>query len=212
MKGRGKEIGVLRRDRGAIFLETAFVMPIFMILLCLCVDIPRILVAKQRLAGAGRMVAEFRARNNGDATVSAGQLRDFFFDDMPNGAIKLTIENVPDRHPFVSGMVDSLNKWMEKYLGGFITGVIKFLGNLITLGNLEPYIVNVFLSDKFYSGQVSADMPTLLPKEFYQDFAGDGVSSNVAVPHATFMSGCDSCTNNGKSFIQDIVAILEKYL
>ena len=84
----------LKNDRGAIFLETALVMPIFLILLCLCVDIPRIIQVRQKIGGAGRLIAEVRARNNGDysSVIDESSLKSLFFDASETD-IKLNIEN-----------------------------------------------------------------------------------------------------------------------
>lgn len=199
----------MRSDRGAIFLETALVMPLFMILLCLCVDLPGVMSLRQRLTGASRMVAEVRARNNGRNFIGADTLEGFFFDGPRKNSVKFTIASVPDKSPFLSGMAQDLQNAIKKYLGSVLSSVINFLANFLTGGNLDPYILEVFDSDKFYSGRVDASMETILPSEFYDAFVGKAPSTeNIQAPYTCYMTGCDSCINNGESFIQKLVKIL----
>ena len=212
MKNNGKGINILKKDRGAIFLETALVLPLFMLVLCLCVDIPRILQVKQRLGGAGRMVAEIRARNQGnlDQLISENDLRNFFF-DTGSQHISLHIDDSGYKYSMIGGLLNSIQDWIKDFLGNNISKVVKFLINFITAGNLEPYIINVFNKDKFYEGSVSADLPTVLPADFYNGFESSSPSTKISSPYTSYMPGCDSCKFTGKSFIQDVMDWLHNH-
>ena len=167
---------------------------------------------RQRLAGASRVVAEVRARNGGKNIVTSDELEGFFFDGPRGKSVGFTIASTPDRSPMISGFIQSIQKDIADFLGRDISKVVSFLANFLTMGNLDPYILDVFDSDKFYSGRVDASMDTILPSGFYTSFAGSAPeTSNIQAPFTCYMAGCDSCTNNGESFIQKLVTWMHKY-
>jgi len=200
------EMKKLSSDRGVIFLETAFVLPIFMILLCITVDLPRILSARQRLVGASRLVAEIRARNNGNAILDGESIKPYFFDSKSATSIKLQIDTPPDKYSIFGVLPNYVkNNWGE------FAKIINFLGNLISGGNFDPYFVNVFIKDKFYGGRVSADMPTLLPATAYTAFTQHGAPTSAIRGVTCYMPNTDSCKYTGKSFIEDLLGWLHKH-
>jgi len=196
--------GQLWRDRGAVLLETALVLPIFLCLLCFCMDLPRFLAVKQRVIGASRLVAEVRARNSGTIAVSTTQLGAWFFDDPTGAKVALSISKPdPDpKYPLISGAIHSLEDWLEKYLGKAIPSIINFLANLMTGGNLNPYFFNVFSRDLFYGAQVDAKVQTLLPPQAYAQFADAKSFTGLhQVSATTYLPNADSCKYTGESFI-----------
>jgi hypothetical protein len=192
----------LRRDQGTILLETALVLPVFLCLLCFCMDLPRFLSVKQRVIGASRLVAEVRIRNGGKNVVTPAQLGEWFFDDPSGQQVALKITLPENKYPLISGALKSLEDWLEGFLGKLFVGVIKFLANLATGGALEPYVLNVFGRDVFYGGRVDAEVKTLLPARAYAMFADDsGFKDTHTVSAVTYMPGCDSCKDTGTTFI-----------
>ena|GEM_PF-5736015 len=192
----------MRSGRGAIFLETALVMPIYLVLLCMCIDIPRILMIKQRLDGAQRLVSEIRARNEGTLTVDTAFLQKTFFDDGAGNGVKITIKPYNDKGSIMNSALNTIQDWLKDFLGKFLTGVLEFLVNIISGGSLEPYFLNVFNKDVFYSGEVTANAPTLLPAIAYNAFAGDDLPpSDFGTGYACYMPSCNSCKYTGETFI-----------
>lgn len=195
------EMKKLSGDRGVIFLETAFVLPIFMILLCLTVDLPRIMSARQRLMGAGRVIAEIRARNNTNQLLDSKTLKGFFFDANSADSIKLHI-SYPSTQYSIFG---DLPEYIEDHWGAF-GKIVSFLANLISGGNFKPYFLNVFNKDNYYGARVSATMPTILPSEAYTAFVQHGAPSDeISSPYDCYMPNIDSCKYTGKSFIDDML-------
>ena len=201
------EIKRMTRDRGAIFLETAFVLPIFLILLCLTVDLPRIMSARQRLIGAGRIISEIRARNNNNQVLNGKSLKSYFFNSSSANSIKLNIQSGGIKDSLLSGLADDIkNKW------GKFGKIINFLATLFSGGNFDPYFVNVFSKDRFYNGKVSANMPTLLPQEAYTAFSQHNApTAEIQSPFDCYMPNTDSCKFTGKTFIDKMLQWLHDH-
>ncbi|HBC86908.1 MAG TPA: hypothetical protein DCZ94_08140 [Lentisphaeria bacterium] len=201
----------LKSGRAAILLETGLVMPIYLVLLCICIDIPRVLIIKQRLDGAQRLVSEIRARNQGTLTVDSSFLEKAFFDDGAGKGVKLTINPASDKRSLIGGAIQSVQDWVEKYLGPLFPAILKFIANLVTGGNLQPYFFNVFDKDVFYSGSVKASAPTMLPSAAYTAFAGGNPPpSEFGTGYYCYMPGCDTCKYTGESFIGKMIDWLNK--
>lgn len=196
-----REVNKLKSEKGAIFLETALVLPIFMILLCFSIDLPRIMSAKQKLIGASRLVAEIRARNNGNCAISTDTLKSYFFESRSAQSIKLTITNAPTKRSMLGGVATYIkNNWGE------FGKIIDFIANIVSGGNFDPYFINVFETDKFYGNTVSADMPTILPSDMYNTFVNTQGPSTHVNGRTAYMPNCDSCKYTGTSFVEKLVA------
>ncbi|HPN85157.1 MAG TPA: TadE/TadG family type IV pilus assembly protein [Victivallales bacterium] len=196
---------LLRNKKGAVILETALVMPIFMLLLCFCVDIPRIISLRQRAWGAQKLISEIRARNNGTLTADANNMKNFFFDDNIASNVSVAINASTDRKTLISDVAD-LENWIQNDIWKFFTGVLKFLGNIITGGNLEPYFFNVFETDKLYSGSVTLSAPTILPSDAYNEFGKvPAPTTQISPSYTCYSPSLDSCKYTGESFVGKLI-------
>ncbi len=201
---------ILKNTKAAVFLETALVMPVFLILLCFCIDIPRIIVLRQRAYGAQRMVAEVRARNSGTLNDNGAFIEALFFDDNVSSNISLITNSFNDKNTLISDVADIQN-WIKNDIWKSFTGLLKFLGNIVTGGNLKPYFFNVFSKDKLYSGSVTVNAPTLLPPEAYNEFADLSAPTTVVrTKQECYMPSLDSCKYTGESFIAKLIDWLNK--
>jgi hypothetical protein len=159
------------------------------------------------------LVAEVKARNSGTNVVTTEQLGQWLFDDPYGKNIKLTISDPGAKRSVLGGAIQSVEDWLKNFLGSFFSGVISFLANLVTGGNLEPYFINVFNKDIFYGAKVDAEVKTLLPAEAYAWFAGASSFPTTQTVSATvYMPGLDSCKYTGQSFIASILDWMHDHL
>jgi hypothetical protein len=187
-------------DRGTVFLETAFVLPIYFLLIAYCVDIPRLLAVKQRLSGANRLVAEIKARNKGvNNLVKAEDFHEWLFNK--SKSIKVTIETRQDKGSKIKGIGEKVNKFCGKVIGALI--------NIVTINTFKAYFQNICESDTFYSGYVTADTKTVLPTKAYRDFLQVKFGSGKEVPtigsrYICYVPGADSAIEVEESFADKI--------
>lgn len=199
---------VLRSDRGTVFLETAIVAPIFLILLAFCVDIPRILVVRQRLGGAGRLTADIRARKGGKRGVNEEAIQRYFFaddfgDSVPAG--RIAFPEVKDEQNPVSRALAKENFGIRGKAGSILGKIV----NVLTSGGINRYVVNVFKEDVFYAGQVTAEFKPILPPHFYSavldmELTEDGYLE-LSSRYTCYMPGAHSSQKpEGRSFFARI--------
>jgi len=201
---------ILTDTKAAVFLETALVMPLFMILFCFCIDLPRIIVIKQRTYGVQRVLAEIRARNSGSFNYDASFLSSLFFDDNLSANVKISINNYEDKKTLLSEIVD-IQDWLKNDIWKYFTGILKFLGNIVTGGNLKPYLFNVFSNDKLYHGSVTVNAQTILPPQAYNDLANlNAPNVIIKTEHDCYIPSFDSCKYTGESFIGKLIDWLHK--
>ncbi|MCF7854275.1 MAG: hypothetical protein K9N51_05715 [Candidatus Pacebacteria bacterium] len=170
-------------------LETAITLPLFLGLLCFCLDAPRILGIRQRMAGASRLVAELRARNNGDFGVNEkklrGALNTLYLDGL--WGIKDDPEIVQDNKPThlkkaYTALTSLLFAPPEPW-----DAVMKFIGDVLTGGAWPEYVAHVFEGDVLYGAACQMRVKTILPEEAYRTWLG---SENAGDEWAASPSPC----------------------
>ena len=188
---------VIKSERAAVFIETAMVLPLFFILLGICVDLPRLLVIRQRLVGASRLLAEFRARSGEPAIEPSAVYRhfgmadycsssDLFFDEVQTRPTSLSKELGKIDFGLADAITDKLGLgggFVKEMAKNAIKSFISSLLSAITGGELPAFFTDVFAADKFYSGRVTAQVKTILPAPFYRMFM------NMEMKHGKYHLG-----------------------
>jgi hypothetical protein len=132
-------------------------------------------------------------------------VKKYFFDDNLASNVSVSVDTSSDRKTLISDVAD-IENWLQNDIWKFFTGVLKFLGNIITGGNLQPYFFNVFEADKLYSASVTVSAPTLLPSAAYNDFAGvPAPTTQIKTGYFCYSPSMDSCKYTGESFIAKLI-------
>ncbi len=198
---------VFGRERGAVFLETALVMPVFIVMLCFCVDFPRIMTIQQRLVSANRLVAEIKARNEGnyDKVIKEADLKNYCFPGMKYCSTPKiwTVKNK-------GSCLWNLSETFKGFLGSIGSKITGIIANIISGGTLGAYFSDLVEADKFYGGYVSVDVDTILPPVVYRSWVGSssrfakGDSLRVGSRYVCYMPNCDGFVLHGSSWIGSV--------
>ena len=202
-------------ERGAVFVETAIVLPLYFIMLGICVDMPRLLAFRQHLMGASRMAAELDARGvtrgPGGGAVDWSEkdakeaLHGWFLGRMCDDPESISVKTSTQR-PAVSGKIRELGNRFNNLLGGMGEKVSGFL----TLGEKSAFFDDVFEEDKLFGAKVTAKVNVILPPAFYKsimnmDLDKDG-QLKLSAPYTCYMPNCNSDQKNtSKNPIADMV-------
>jgi len=188
---------VVTSDRGAVFIETAIVLPLYFILLAFCVDMPRLLAVRQRMYAASRLVAELKAR---DAEVDTSpdvwgrkitdqDLHQWLMKDISGSSAEnlAPVDCDPERQPVIAEMITGV----VSPGGSVVEKLGNAIANFVTGGEKSFYVDRVFRNDKFYGARVGAKVKTLLPAAFYRTFMEIPMGSDgeflIAPPDACYV-------------------------
>ena len=207
-----KTISLWNNDRGAVIVETALVIPIYLVLLLVCLDIPHLMLVKQRLVGVNRLSADLVCRGAGHISPKAVKL--LFFDDSSrvdaNG-----IQNNPESphktrvHSLADEFIDGEWAGPVKKVSSLVINIVDFLtGSLLT-----KYLKKVFGTDLYHAANFDAKIKLLLPKIAYRgwleqdktEFVVDAWGPCYMPSCDTFQSRPDSLATKISAFIDDLL-------
>lgn len=198
---------VFGRERGAVFLETALVMPVFIVMLCFCIDFPRIMTIQQRLVGANRLVAEIKARNDGDldSVIKEADIKNYFFKGMKYCSTPKvwTVSNK-------GSCLWNLTQTFKNFLGNIGTKITGVIAGILSGGTLSSYFSDLIEADMFFGGYVTVDVNTILPPGVYRSWVGSSTrfaktdSLRVGSRYVCYMPNCDGFVLHGTSWIGSV--------
>jgi len=179
-------------NRGAAFLETALVLPVFMALLLICLDGTRVLGVRQRLAGANRLSAELHARGCADAAKDSRLCASLFLGSKQCRLVAPNFET--------TGLVLPKSEGGKPSIWSFF---LRDIPNFVLVGYWGTYVTSPLDRDECYGYQWSAEMNYLLPPEAYKLWLGSSMP-NVTSPRYCYMPNCDPCQDVPMSIARSI--------
>ena len=185
-------------NRGAAFLETALVLPVFIALLLICLDGTRVLGVRQRLAGANRLSAELHARGCADAATNASLCTSLFL-----GANQCRL--VTPVKFAKDGLVLPKSEDAKPSVWSFF---LSTLPKIMLAGYWGTYVTSPLSRDECYGYQWSAEMNYILPPEAYKLWLGSSMP-NVTSPRYCYMPNCDPCQDVPMSMARSINETVE---
>ena len=199
-------------NRGAVIVETALVVPIYLVLLLICLDIPHLMLVKQRLIGVNRLSADLVCRGANHLPPEAVKL--LFFADSSrvdaNG-----IQNNPETpqktrvHNLVKEFIDGEWAGPVGKVSSLVINIVDFLtGSLLT-----KYLENLFATDLYHAANFDARIKLLLPQIAYKGWLKQDKTEFVVdawrpcyMPNSdTFQSRPNSLAGTISSFISDLL-------
>jgi hypothetical protein len=198
-------------QRGAVMVETALVLPIFLALLLCCLDLPRLVVVKQRLAGASRFAVEGEALEL--SLSSPAKLHLYFFDDMPTVRV---------RQPSIDHHDSSVNwlcsqppiGWLQSLSApdhnansdGLVGKILHYLKvgakEFAVFPRVLDYLFDPIRGDEFYGTRCKSDTSFLLAPLAYQLWVDyDGNTAYVPALHKTYIPNRKSFRYHPRSWV-----------
>ncbi len=182
---------ILRSDNGAVLLEAGLVLPIFLGLFLMCVEIPRLMAVKQRLSDVSRLNAELVARGGSAISrESATTLMKHVPYAVKPGQVRSTAQTIKrdvDRTKLVAGTAAVLAGSLA------ITKSRLTSGDIIARTLAVGYYRDLWKTYDYHRADTATDISLLLPAVFYRVWLGDsGRRSTLDGWYPIYMPSCEA--------------------